>query len=298
MLVYKAGFVALLGRPNVGKSTLLNALLGRKIAITTPKPQTTRNRIMGVIHRPDAQLVLVDTPGVHKALHKLGERMNKTSRSASRDVDLIWHLVDVSRPPSEEDQWVAGLCRSAAIPAWLLANKCDLVQNLAGRVEPYLALAPYARHFVVSAFYEQGLDPLRDAVFDVLPEGSPYFPEEMVTDQSEDFYVSEIIREKILDATRDEVPYAVAVMVDERVARSSRLTFIRATAYVERDTQKAIVIGSGGRMLKAIGQAARAELEAYYGHQVFLDLWVKVRPRWRNEDEWLRRLGFREPGRS
>lgn len=296
--MYKSGFVALLGRPNVGKSTLLNAVLGRKIAIATPKPQTTRNRIMGVVHGPNSQVVLVDTPGVHKASHKLGERMNQTSRSASRDVDLLWHIVDISKPPTEEDQWVAGLCRTARVPAWLIGNKSDLVLNVQGRFDPYLALAPYARHYAVSSLNEVGIERLLSETVDVLPEGAPYFPEDMVTDQTEDFYVSEVIREKILQAARDEVPYSVAVMVEERVLRSPQMMYIRAVAYVERETQKAILIGRGGHMLKAIGRSARSDLEEYYGHQVFLDLWVKVRARWRNEEDWLRRLGYREPERS
>ena len=295
---YRSGFVALLGRPNVGKSTLLNALLGRKVAITTDKPQTTRNRIHGILHRPDAQLVLVDTPGVHKAHNLLGQRMMKASKRAAGDVDLLWHIVDISKPPKEEDQWVASMCQKAGIPTWLIGNKEDLVEHVEGRVDPYLALMPYSRYFLVSATRETGIETLTDQAFDELPEGDPYFPPDMVTDQSEDFYVGEIIREKALELTREEIPHSLAVVVEERTARSAELTYVRATLYVERPTQKAIVIGQKGQMLKQIGQVARQDLEEYYGHRVFIELWVKVRPRWRSQEQWLSRLGYQDPEKS
>lgn len=295
---YRSGFVALLGRPNVGKSTLLNALLGRKVAITTDKPQTTRNRIHGILHRPDAQLILVDTPGVHKAHNLLGQRMMKASKRAAGDVDLLWHIVDISKPPKEEDQWVASMCQKAGIPTWLIGNKEDLVEHVEGRADPYLALMPYARYFLVSATRETGIETLMNQAFDELPEGDPYFPPDMVTDQSEDFYVGEIIREKALELTREEIPHSLAVVVDERTARSAELTYVRATLYVERPTQKAIVIGQKGQMLKQIGQVARQDLEEYYGHRVFIELWVKVRPRWRSQEQWLSRLGYQDPEKS
>ncbi len=295
---YRSGFVALLGRPNVGKSTLLNALLGRKIAITTDKPQTTRNRIQGILHRPDAQLVLVDTPGVHKAHNLLGQRMVKASKRVAGDVDLLWHIVDISKPPKDEDQWVAAMAQKTAIPTWLVANKKDLVEHLEGRVDPYLALMPYAAYFFVSAIEESGTEALVNKAFDELPEGDPYFPPDMVTDQSEDFYVGEIIREKALELTREEIPHSLAVVVEERTARSLALTYVRATLYVERPTQKAIVIGQKGQMLRQIGQVARRDLEEYYGHRVFIELWVKVRPRWRSQEQWLTRLGYQDPEKS
>ncbi|AEJ38914.1 Era family GTP-binding protein [Sulfobacillus acidophilus TPY] len=294
-MAYKAGFVALVGRPNVGKSTLLNALLGRKVAIATPKPQTTRNRIVGIVHRPDGQLILLDTPGIHRAQHKLGQRMNQTARLTAREADLIWHIVDISRPPNEEDRWAASLCRQSQIPTWLIGNKSDLVADAAAGLAPYQELMGYQAHWIISAAHELGLTDLVERTFEVLPEGVPYYPEDMVTDQSEDFYVSEVIREHVLELTREEIPYSVAVVVEERTLRRPDLTYIRATIYVERDGQKAIVIGDGGRMLKQIGERARQDLEEYYRHRVFLDLWVKVREKWRNEESWLRRLGYREP---
>ena len=296
-MAYRSGFVALVGRPNVGKSTLINALLGRKVAITTKKPQTTRNRIVGVLHRPEAQVVLVDTPGIHRPRHKLGQRMNRTARLSAKDADLVWHIVDVSRPPNDEDRTVAKFCQETGVPVWLILNKADLVERVRDRWDPFRELAPYDNQFVVSAAKETGLQALSDAVFDAVPPGDPYYPEDMVTDQSEDFYISEVIREQVLEMTREEIPYSVAVVVDERVNRRPDLTYVRATISVERDGQKAIIIGESGGMLKEIGRRARTELETYFGHQVFLDLWVKTRERWRDQDAWLRRLGYGDPER-
>lgn len=297
-MTYRAGFVALMGRPNVGKSSLLNALLGAKVAMTTDKPQTTRNAIRGILHGADAQLVLVDTPGIHRAQTKLSERMVKTARAEAHGVDSLWHIVDISRPPRVEDGWAADLCVASGVPVWLIANKADLVTKPESRLPAYLELAAYARRFMVSAKTESGLPGLVATALAELPEGDPFFPEEMVTDQPEDFYVSETVREQVLLATRDEVPHAVAVLTEERIRRSPQLMYIRAVIYVERESQKAIVIGEGGRMLRQIGQAARRELEQYYGHAVFLDLWVKVRRRWREEEDWLRRFGYPMPQKS
>ncbi|MBX5466792.1 MAG: GTPase Era [Firmicutes bacterium] len=295
---YRAGFVALVGRPNVGKSTLLNAILGRKVAITTPKPQTTRNLIRGIYHLPEGQIILVDTPGIHRPRTKLGERMVRSAESEMKDADLLWHVVDLSRPPRPEDERVAALCRAVPVPAWLVGNKVDLVRDGPGAAAPYLALGSYPRHFLISAQSGLGLDALVAETLAALPEGYPYFPEDVVTDQPEDFYVAEVVREKVLLFLAQEIPHSVAVVVEERTRRSERLVYIRAAIVVERDSQKGIVIGEGGRMLRRIGEAARLELEAYYGHAVYLDLWVKVRKRWRDQEEWLRRFGFSEPKRE
>lgn len=292
---YKAGFVALVGRPNVGKSTLLNAVLGRKVAIATKKPGTTRNRIVGIVHRPQAQMILVDTPGIHQPKHKLGERMNQTARLSARDADLLWHIVDVSRPPNQEDGWVAKVCQGSGIPTWLVMNKADRVDGVKELWDRYRNLMPYANQVVISALKETGLKVLIDEAFAALPEGQPYYPDDMVTDQSEDFYVAEVIREQVLELTLEEIPYSVAVVVDERVARRPDFTYIRATIYVERSGQKAIVIGKGGQMLKEIGRRTRQQLEEYYGHAVFIDLWVKIREKWRDQEAWLRRLGYHDP---
>lgn len=295
---YRSGFVALVGRPNVGKSTLLNALLGRKLAIATKKPQTTRNRIVGVLHQPDSQVVLVDTPGIHRPKHKLGERMNKTARLSAKDADLVWHIVDISRAPNHEDRTVAKFCQELKMPVWLILNKADLVDNVKERWDPYRALTSYDSQYVVSAAQETGLKALTEAAIAAMPEGAPYYPADMITDQSEDFYISEVVREQVLDLTREEIPYSIAVVVDERVLRRPDLTYVRATVFVERDGQKAILIGESGRTLKEIGRRARVELEQYYGHKVFLDLWVKARDHWRDQDTWLRRLGYADPERS
>lgn len=294
-MTYRSGFVALVGRPNVGKSTLLNAILGRKIAITTPKPQTTRISIRGILHADDAQLILVDTPGVHRATSRLGHRMVRTARSQARGVDRLWHLVDISRAPREEDQWAADMCRAAGVPIWMIANKCDLVGNSTDRLRAYQGLTEYEASYQVSALHERGIDALLRDALAVLPEGAPYFPEDMVTDQPEDTYVAETVREQILMSLQDEVPHSVAVVVEAREPRPNDMTYVRATIYVERESQKAIVIGAKGRMLRKIGEGARRQLEEYYQHAVYLDLWVKVRSHWRDQEEWLKRLGFQEP---
>jgi GTP-binding protein Era len=286
----KSGFIALLGRPNVGKSTLLNALLERKVAIVTAKPQTTRSRIRGILNAPEGQLVLVDTPGIHRPRHRLGEHMVHVAQAAARDVDLIWHVVDLSRDPNEEDGWAADLIRRTRIPGWLIGNKADRVDDVAARLAVYQTLAPYERHFAVSALTGDGMATLKHEAFLALPEGPRFFPEDMVTDQAEDFYIAEVIREQVLELTHDEVPHAVAVVVEEKERRRPDLLYIRATLYVERESQRAILIGEGGRMAKAIGQRARVELEQYFGHRVYLDLWIKAEPHWRDREDWIRRL--------
>jgi GTP-binding protein Era len=278
------------GRPNVGKSTLLNALVGRDVSMVTAKPQTTRSRIRGIWDTDAGQMVLVDTPGIHRPRHLLGRRMVHAAQEAARDVDLIWHVVDLTRAPGEEDRWAADLIHRTHIPGWLIGNKADRVEDAAARLAPYQGFAPYQRAWTVAALTGAGVPELAAAGMAALPAGPRFFPRDMVTDQAEDFYIAEVVRAQILEATRDEVPHAVAVVVEERLARRPDLTYIRATVYVERESQRAILLGAGGRMLKAIGAQSRAQLEAYYGHQVYLDLWVKVEPRWRDREDWIRRL--------
>ncbi|MCY0906867.1 MAG: GTPase Era [Sulfobacillus thermosulfidooxidans] len=294
-MAFKSGYIALIGRPNVGKSTLLNAILGRKVAITTAKPQTTRNRIQGVLHDPSGQIVFVDTPGIHQPRTKLDERMVMTAERALKEVDLIAHVVDISKPPRPEDIAIAQLIARLHHDAVLVGNKSDLVEQTKGRLDPYRALAPYVEEFVVSAQNEQGIEAMVQALLARLPEGLPYFPDDTVTDQTEDFYIAEVIREKILEETRDEVPHSVAVTIEEKIQRTPTLMYIRAAIYVERDTQKAILIGNQGQMLKRIGFLARKDLEEYYGQKVYLDLWVKVRGHWRDQEAWLKRLGYAQP---
>ncbi len=291
-MITHSGFIALIGRPNVGKSTLLNAILDRKIAIVSPKPQTTRMNIRGILHRGGSELILVDTPGVNRARRSLDRHLARNARSAAKAVDGLWHVVDVSRPPREEDHWGADLCRAAGAPIWLLANKSDLVATPEERMTAYRMLADYERGYAVSALTGTGIDRLLADALACLPEGMAYFPEDMVTDQPEDTYVAEAVREQILLATEDEVPHSVAVVVEERTLRPNHTMYLRATVYVERESQKAILIGAGGRMLRRIGETSRRGLEEYFQTRVYLDLWVKVRRHWRDQEDWLRRLGF------
>jgi GTP-binding protein Era len=219
--------------------------------------------------------------------------MNQTARLSARDADLLWHVVDISREPNQEDQWAAQVCRQSQVPTWLVANKADLVAE-SGHLAHYRSLMMYRAVYLISALTGAGCADLVDRAFEALPEGVPYYPPEMVTDQAEDFYMGEVIRQHVLELTREEVPYSVAVAVEENVPRRSDLRYVRATIYVERDGQKAILIGEKGRMLKQIGERARVELEQYLGQRVFLDLWVKVREKWRDQEAWLRRLGYRD----
>ncbi len=296
---YRAGFVAVVGRPNVGKSTLINTLLGQKIAIVSAKPQTTRNRLLGILTRPEAQIVFVDTPGIHMPLHKLGEVLVKTAEAALSDADVVLWVVDVSAPPNEEDRQVSRVVAAHAprVPLVLALNKADLLQppHVQPRVAAYTALAPDAAWELVSATRGDNLDKLVAQVVDRLPVSPPLYPEDQVTDQQVRFMAGELVREQVLHHLRDEVPHAVAVLVDRFEERPDGLTYISAVIYVERDTQKPIVLGKGGEMIKRIGQAARAQIEELLEARVYLDLWVKVRPKWRTNEEELRRLGYRMP---
>jgi len=292
---HRSGFVAILGRPNVGKSTLLNALLGEKVAIVSPKPQTTRTRIMGVLTRPEAQVIFLDTPGWHRPLHKLGEYMVGEVRRAVPDADLLLFLADLTAPPHDEDRSLADLVRSAQAPVLLVGNKVDLLGNRPADVSliPYRDLLPGAEVVVISALTGLGLADLLEAVVVRLPEGPQYYPPDFVTDQPERVIAAEMVREQVLHHTHQEVPHAVATEVDEFKARDDGTTYIRAVIYVERDSQKGIVIGKGGAMLKAIGQDARRELERFVEGKVYLDLWVKVRKNWRKKEGDLRWLSYR-----
>jgi GTP-binding protein Era len=295
-MAYKSGFIALLGRPNVGKSTLVNRLAGSRVAAVSPKPQTTRTRIRAIVTTDDAQMVLVDTPGIHRPRTKLGGAMVRTAQLSAVDVDGLWHVVDLTREPGREDQWVAALLQRYQAPAWLIANKVDRVDDWRVRVAAFRTLYPYARVYPVSALTGTGCDDLLEEALGALPDGPQLFDADQVTDQAEDFYIAEVIREKVLELTRDEVPHAVAVVVEEKVHRRPDLTYIRATLYVERESQRGILIGEGGRMSREIGRRARMDLETYFEHQVFLEIWVKAEKGWRDRDEWLRRFGLSSRG--
>jgi GTP-binding protein Era len=304
---HRSGFVAVVGKPNVGKSTLMNAYLGQKIAIVSPKPQTTRNRLLGILtlerHRgdaADAQVIFVDTPGIHRPLHKLGEYMVEQAVRAIPDADLVLFVVDVSQPPNEEDQEIAALLgRQRHVPVVLVLNKVDLVgEGGAGYAADYQALGEFQDSIPISALQGANRDRLLALILAQLPLGPRYYPEEQVTDQQLRFMAAELVREAVMRHLRQEIPYSVAVVVDQFKERSADLTYISATILVERDTQKAIVLGHGGEMIKRLGRDARRQIEELLGTRVFLELWVKVRKKWRADEQELRRLGYATPGRG
>jgi GTP-binding protein Era len=292
---FKSGFVSLIGRPNAGKSTLLNALVGQKVAIVADKPQTTRTSIQGVVTTPDCQIVFVDTPGIHKADSPLNKRLMDTVRASLEERDLLLFVVDAARTFGEQDRHSIDLVRRGTCPAVLVLNKIDLLKEKAKLlpvIEEYRRLFDFADYIPVSAARGQGLDELRKAIIERLPEGPAYFPEDYVTDQPERFLAAELIREKVLLATRQEVPHSVAVMVD-RWEETTSLTRIYATIRVERDGQKAIVIGTKGAMLKQIGTLARQEMEKLFETKIYLDLHVRVQPGWREKSTFLNTLDWR-----
>jgi GTPase len=293
---HRAGFASLIGRPNVGKSTLFNRLLGQKLAIVSPKPQTTRNRIRGIRTRPEGQIIYVDTPGLHPPRGKLGRLLASTVAQALQEVDVVILVADATAPvdASTEDAFQA--LRSVTAPVVLALNKVDLVPaktKLLPRLETYAARHPFQALVPISAKNGTGVDRLEAVALGLLPTGPTLYPADTVTDQPETFFVAETIREKLFLAMRQEVPYACAVRVEELVERGPDAPlYIRGEIFVERPSQKAIVIGEGGAMLKRVGQAARRELEAFFGVRVFLDLRVRVRRDWRQDDRALRELGF------
>jgi GTP-binding protein Era len=293
---FKSGFVSLIGRPNSGKSTLLNLLLGEKIAITSAKPQTTRNRILGIKNLTSAQMIFLDTPGIHRSKSILNQSMVRTALSTLQEVDSICFLVEADFPDNEENEWILENLKKTAKPIFLVINKIDLVSkgNLLPIMERYSRARPFEQIIPVSALLGEGVDVLVKELLKVLPEGPRLFPEEMITDLPERFLAAELIREKVFHLTRDEVPYATAAVVEEFKERPDRnLVVIRATILVERESQKGILIGEKGRRLKEIGRLAREEVEALLGTKVFLELWVKVEKNWREDPQALRRLGFR-----
>ncbi len=292
---HKSGFVAIVGKPNVGKSTLVNAYVGAKIAIVSNKPQTTRRVIRGILTRPDAQIIFVDTPGIHKPLHQLGRVMVEAAMRAVDDVDVVVFLVDGSRMPGEEDVRIGRMlserCRA---PVLLALNKMDLLkpENVQAVTEAFWALVKYDDWMRLSATRGDNRDQLLDQILARLPEGPELYPADQVTDQNLQAIVAELIREQVLLNTRQEIPHSVAVAIEQWEERRADLAHIAATIYVERESQKGIVIGAGGAMLKKIGQSARKEIEEWVGHQVFLELWVKVWEKWRERESSLRELGY------
>ncbi|HLE44950.1 MAG TPA: GTPase Era [Methylomirabilota bacterium] len=294
---HRSGFVAIVGRPNVGKSTLLNRLLGQKIAIVSPKPQTTRNRITGIRSRPDSQIVYVDTPGLHPSRGKLGEFMAAIAAQALEEVDAVVFVTEATAGGVALDESALAALAEVEAPVLLALNKVDLVadkRRILPLLEAYAARYPFRELIPLSASRGEGVDRLERAILALLPAGPAFYPPDQLTDQPETFFVAETIREQLFLLTHQEVPYAAAVRVEELVEREggSRL-YIRAVIFVEQPSQKAIVIGEGGAMLKRIGQAARRELEAFFGVPVYLDLWVQVRRHWRRNEAALREFGYR-----
>jgi GTPase len=292
---HKSGFVSIIGRPNAGKSTLLNALVGARLAIVSDKPQTTRTNIQGVLTTPDAQVVFLDTPGVHRSGSLLDRRMLDDIRTALDQRDLLILITDASKPFRKEDEQAVDLVKKREAPVILALNKIDRLPEkarLLPLIERYRSLNDFADYVPLSAATGEGVDTLRQAILDRLPEGPPQFPEDYVTDQPERFMAAEIIREKVLAATREEVPHSTAVTVD-RWEEKPNLTHISSTVYVERTGQKAIIIGSAGAMLKKIGTDARHDIEQLIGRKVFLELFVKVQPNWQQNPGFLNELDWR-----
>ena len=293
---HRSGFVAVIGRPNVGKSTLMNQFLGQKVAIVSPKPQTTRTRIRGILTREAFQVIFVDTPGLHRPLHKLGEVMVAAVASAIPDADVVLFLVDVSVMPREEDRMIARMVRERTQnPVILVLNKMDRLpaDRIQRHTEAYWGLLPdHAGWMMTIATEAVNLDKLLEMIVEHLPEGPRYYPGDQVTDQTEREIAAELVREQVLRFTREEVPHAVAVVVEEFKERENNVVYIAANIYVERDSQKGVLIGRGGRMLRRIGAAARQEIERMVGGRVYLDLWVKVSKNWRRDPRRVRRMGY------
>lgn len=292
-----SGFAAIVGRPNVGKSTLTNHLIGEKIAIMSDRPQTTRNKIMCIMNTDNAQIMFLDTPGIHKPHHKLGEYMVRTAESTLKEVDVILFVVDASEKRGAGEEYITELLQKVKTPVILVVNKIDKLQDkdkLFRIIDSYSKTYDFAAIVPVSALEYEDFPGLVAEITKHLPEGPAYFPDDMITDQPERVIAAEMIREKILLLTRDEIPHSIAVEVEEFKERDNDDVYIRATIFVERDSQKGIVIGAKGSLLKKIGQQARADIEGLLGCKVFLDLWVKVKADWRNKDKALKQFGYND----
>jgi GTP-binding protein Era len=292
---FKSGFVAIIGRPNVGKSTLMNEVIGQKIAIMSDKPQTTRNKIHGVYTTDDTQIVFLDTPGIHKPKSRLGDYMIKAAQSSLEEVDAVLFLVDVSEGLGGGDRFIIERLKAVTTPVILVLNKIDRVhpEALLPIIGEYKQLYDFAEIIPVSALYGNNVGTLLEQLAKYMPEGPRYYPEDQVTDHPEQFVCAELIREKILQLTHDEVPHSIAVTIEDMRQQENGVVYIGAVIFVERDSQKGIIIGKRGALLKEIGQKARSDIEALLGSRVFLELWVKVKKDWRNREHVLKDLGFR-----
>ncbi len=291
---YRSGFVGIIGRPNVGKSTLMNQILGQKIAIMSDKPQTTRNKIQGIYTDEAYQIIFLDTPGIHKPHHKLDEYMNKAANSIIKDVDILFYLVDATARPGSGEEYIAKQLKTASAPVFLVINKIDLLrpEQILKVIQHYSRLLPFAEVVPVSALTGENVEELLTTLRKYLPKGPQYYDPDQVTDQPERAIMAEIIREKVFLNTREEIPHSVAVVISDYTARDNGALYIGAVIYVERESQKGIIIGKGGAMLKKIGSAARPEIENLFGNRVFLEIRVKVKKDWRDKENLLKNFGY------
>jgi len=296
MTTHKSGFIAIVGRPNVGKSTLLNRVVGQKIAIMSDKAQTTRNKIQGVYTTEDAQLIFIDTPGIHKPKHRLGDFMVETAYSALREVDVTLFMISADQKRGKGDDFIIERLKQSNTPVFLVINKIDKVHpdQLLAIIEDYTAQMDFAEVVPISATEGNNFEKLMELLTESMPEGPQYFPDDQITDHPEYFIVSELVREKVLLLTRDEVPHSVAVVVDSMKRDHNDKVHIQATIVVERDSQKGIIIGKGGKMLKQIGTKARLDIEHLLDDKVYLELWVKVQKDWRDKQTFLTDYGYRQ----
>ncbi|HHW9672883.1 TPA: GTPase Era [Staphylococcus aureus] len=296
MTEHKSGFVSIIGRPNVGKSTFVNRVIGHKIAIMSDKAQTTRNKIQGVMTRDDAQIIFIDTPGIHKPKHKLGDYMMKVAKNTLSEIDAIMFMVNANEEIGRGDEYIIEMLKNVKTPVFLVLNKIDLVypDELMPKIEEYQSYMDFTEIVPISALEGLNVDHFIDVLKTYLPEGPKYYPDDQISDHPEQFVVSEIIREKILHLTSEEIPHAIGVNVDRMVKESEDRVHIEATIYVERDSQKGIVIGKGGKKLKEVGKRARRDIEMLLGSKVYLELWVKVQRDWRNKVNFIRQIGYVE----
>lgn len=296
MTEHKSGFVSIIGRPNVGKSTFVNRVIGHKIAIMSDKAQTTRNKIQGVMTRDDAQIIFIDTPGIHKPKHKLGDYMMRVAKNTLSEIDAIMFMVNVNEDIGRGDEYIMEMLKNVKTPIFLVLNKIDLVHpdTLMPKIEQYQSYMDFTDIIPISALEGLNVDHFIDVLKSFLPEGPKYYPDIQISDHPEQFVVSEIIREKILHLTSEEIPHAIGVNVDRMIKEDEDRVRIEATIYVERDSQKGIVIGKGGKKLKEVGKRARRDIEMLLGSKVYLELWVKVQRDWRNKVNFIRQIGYVE----
>lgn len=296
MTEHKSGFVSIIGRPNVGKSTFVNRVIGHKIAIMSDKAQTTRNKIQGVMTRDDAQIIFIDTPGIHKPKHKLGDYMIRVAKNTLSEIDAIMFMVNVNEDIGRGDEYIMEMLKNVKTPIFLVLNKIDLVHpdTLMPKIEQYQSYMDFTDIIPISALEGLNVDHFIDVLKSFLPEGPKYYPDNQISDHPEQFVVSEIIREKILHLTSEEIPHAIGVNVDRMIKEDEDRVRIEATIYVERDSQKGIVIGKGGKKLKEVGKRARRDIEMLLGSKVYLELWVKVQRDWRNKVNFIRQIGYVE----